>query len=157
MNSNIEYIKKEKWKTLEEEIFWSISNEEIREDSTSIEPPKYGDIWICTLPILVIENNTIIFQTQNRPILIIDDTKEHFIKKDFKNYYGLKITTQKDTYHRIELKNYQKLGLHKKSYIRIELPIKIEREQLLYKISSIEKKQMDKYLKLIMNYIQIQL
>ena len=155
MNYGIELIKKENLHKLEE-LIWVLRDDEIREEDISLVSPKYGDIWICALPILVLEKDRITFQTQKRPILVIDDTQEHFIKNDHKNYYGLKITSQEDSYHRLPIKNYQQLGLRKKSYLRLELPIKIEREQFLYKISKIEEKTMKKYMKLITDFIKKQ-
>ena len=155
MNYGIELIKKEDLQKLEEPI-WIIKDDEIREEEISLVSPRYGDIWICIMPILVLEKDEITFQTQKRPILVIDDTKEHFIKNDHKNYYGLKITSQEDSYQRLPIKDYQQLGLRKKSYLRIELPIKIEREQFLYKISRIEEKSMKKYTKLITDFIKKQ-
>ena len=155
MNYGIELIKKEDLPKIEEFI-WTIRDNEIREEEISLVSPRYGDIWVCILPILVLEKDRIIFQTQKRPILVIDDTQEHFIKNDYKNYYGLKITSQEDSYQRLPIENYQKLGLRKKSYLRLELPIKIEREQFLYKISKIEEKTMKKYMKLITDFIKKQ-
>lgn len=155
MNYGIELIKKEDLPKIEEFI-WTIRDDEIREEEISLVSPRYGDIWVCILPILVLEKDTISFQTQKRPILVIDDTQEHFIKNDHKNYYGLKITSQEDSYQRVLIKNYYQLGLRKKSYLRLELPIKIEREQFLYKISRIEEKSMKKYTKLITDFIKKQ-
>lgn len=156
MNYGTELIKKENLNRFEMEILWYISIDEIREEEISLTPPKYGDIWICIMPMLVLDDNKITFQTQKRPILVLDDTSEHFIKNDYKNYYGLKITSQEDSYQRLPIENYQKLGLRKKSYLRLELPIKIEREQFLYKISKIEEKTMKKYMKLITDFIKKQ-
>ena len=155
MNYGIELIKKEDLPKIEEFI-WTIRDDEIREEEISLVSPRYGDIWVCILPILVLEKDTISFQTQKRPILVIDDTQEHFIKNDHKNFYGLKITSQEDSYQRLLIKNYHQLGLRKKSYLRLELPIKIEREQFLYKISRIEEKSMKKYTKLITDFIKKQ-
>ena len=84
------------------------------------------------------------FKTMKRPILVIDDTHENFIKNDTKNYYGLKITSQKDSYQRIKIKNLTNTGLYKESFIRIELPLKVEKEQFLYRIGVYDKEKVEK-------------
>ena len=52
------------------------------------------------------------------------------------DYLGLKITTKnnrvKQTY---EIKNWKELGLKNRSYIRIEIPQRIEQNQLIGKIT----------------------
>ena len=158
MKNSIEYISENTYKKELEEImcFFNFNIDEIKEEKRDFIKPTFGDIWICSLPVLIVGNNKISFKTQNRPVLIIDDTKEHFIRDDNKNYYGLKITSQQDSYHRIKIQNEKNLGLHKKSYIRLELPLKIEREQLLYKISQIPNQEMNMYLKKIVSFVQKQ-
>ena len=63
------------------------------------------------------------------------------MKYDRRNYHVLKLTSQKDSYKRKEIKNWRELGLKMKSYIRIEMPIKIE-EQFDRKISTLPEKQL---------------
>lgn len=59
--------------------------------------------------------------------------------EDTSNYHGLKLTTKKrNNKKRREIKNWESKGLKKKSYIRIEMPIKIEQQQLIKKISELE-------------------
>ena len=69
----------------------------VAEDSTNYYNPRLGEIWICKIPVIVVKEN-VYFKTMRRPILVIDDTEGHFVKNDLKNYYGLKITSQEDTY-----------------------------------------------------------
>ena len=154
MKTNIIYMTKKQYLKEATDILFTLQNEELKEQNYSLEDPKFGEIWICSLPVLIVDQEKIHFKKQNRPVLIIDDTHEHLIKKDTKNYYGLKITSQNDSYQRIAIKEYQKLGLKKESYIRLELPLKIEREQCLYKISKLDEKKMNSYLKEVSNFIQ---
>ena len=156
MNLEMKYMTRQDYLKEQEDLLLFTDNLEIHEDNYEIKNPIFGEIWVCSLPILVIEKEKIVFKTQNRPVLIIDDTHEHFIKEDLKNYYGLKITSQKDSYHRILIENYKEIHLKKESFIRLELPLKIERQQCLYKISKIDEKKMKKYLKQISNFIQKQ-
>lgn len=57
---------------------------------------------------------------------------------------------------RIEIKNWKELVLKKKSYIRIELPLKLEEPQLLNKINSLSNKDLYKYLRNFVNYINVE-
>ena len=111
--------------------------------------PSFGDIWICRMPVLVKSSNKYLYETVFRPILIVDDRHEHLIRKDSRNYYGLKITSQSDSYQRIRLSNYLSLGLKKVSYLRIEMPLKIEYNQFVYKIGEMDIKDVTKYLKMV--------
>ena len=115
----------------------------IEEDKIAYDNPKLGEIWICKIPVLVV-GEEVFFKTMKRPILVIDDTHENFIKNDTKNYYGLKITSQKDSYQRIKIKNLTNTGLYKESFIRIELPLKVEKEQFLYRIGVYDKEKVEK-------------
>ena len=119
------------------DAFWDVKDSEL-------VSPSFGEIWICQVPVLVVLENEITFKTMNRPILVIDDGHGHFIKNDHKNYYGLKITSQEDSYQRMKIKAYYKYGLQKESYLRLEIPLKIEKEQFLYKISCFSYKEMVK-------------
>lgn len=64
------------------------------------------------------------------------------MKYDRRNYHVLKLTSQKDSYKRKKIKNWRELGLKMKSYIRIEMPIKIEEQQFDRKISTLPEKQL---------------
>lgn len=126
---------------------------QVREDN-SFGNPSFGEIWICQLPILKEINGEIQFATVHRPVLVIDDTTEHFVKKDTRNYYVLKLTSQKDSYRREEIPDYQLYGLQKKSYIRIEIPLKVEKCQFCYKISSLPIDITNNYLNKIQIYLK---
>ena len=117
----------------------------IQEQTISFGLPSFGEIWICKIPVLVTGKNAS-FKTMHRPVLIVDDTHEHFIKGDKRNYYVLKITSQEDPYERIKMKNLENTGLVKTSFIRMELPIKVEKEQFLYPIGYYERKEVEKIL-----------
>ncbi len=127
----------------------------IRESSLAIASPIFGEIWICEMPILLKNDKTISFEKIARPVLVVDDRSEHFIKHDIKNYYVLKITSQKDTYQRVKINNHERLGLQKESYIRIELPIKVEKSQFLYKIGYLGPKTTNAYLLKVKKYLKI--
>ena len=154
MKSNIVYINYQTYLKEAKEIEDFIQDDFVLEPSIEYGNPKFGEIWICKVPVLVVKNQEIFFQCQNRPMVVLDDGNEYFVKGDHRNYYGLKITSQKDVYHRIFLSNYQELGLQKESYIRMELPLKMERNQFLYKIGKISLNDMMKYLNQIKEYIQ---
>ena len=64
------------------------------------------------------------------------------MKYDRRNYHVLKLTSQKDSYKRKKIKNWRELELKMKSYIRIEMPIKIEEQQFDRKISTLPEKQL---------------
>ena len=102
-----------------------------------------GDIWIITIPILKYnKDGTIEVELQKRPVLIIDDGRGLIVEEDKRNYHALKLTTQSDPYCRKLIKDWKKIGLRSKSYIRIELPIKIEKEQLDRKVATLPEKQL---------------
>ena len=98
---------------------------------------------MVTIPILEIEeDNNINVKLQRRPCLILDDGRGLVVEEDNKNYHVLKLTTQFDRYKRMVIENWRQLGLAKKSYIRIEMPIKIEQTQLERKITKLPDKQL---------------
>lgn len=102
-----------------------------------------GDIWIVTIPILKYnKDGEVTVELQKRPVLILDDGRGLIVEEDNRNYHVLKLTTQNDPYKRKPIKNWKQLGLKRKSYIRIEMPIKIEEEQFDRKISSLPKEQL---------------
>ena len=125
----------------------------IEEDQNTYASPKFGEIWVCKVPVIVLKNE-LTFKTMKRPVLVVDDTHEHFIKMDKKNYYVLKITSQEDPYQRIKVKNLEKTGLVKESFIRIELPLKVEKEQFLYRIGSYDIEEVQKITNKVMKKLQ---
>lgn len=117
---------------------------------------KLGEIWLVAIPILFVkeENN---FDTgfQIRPYLIVDEGKGMLIMEN-PDYLGLKITTKNNKTNRVEeIKNWKEIGLKEKSYIRIEIPQKIEQNQLIGKIAELPRKQFLEYYKLMLEMFNI--
>ena len=107
------------------------------------EQAEIGEIWLVTIPILEFdENGDINVKLQKRPCLILDDGRGLIVEEDNRNFHVLKLTTQYDRYKRKLIKDWKKLGLAKKSYIRIEMPIKIEKAQFDRKITRISDKEL---------------
>lgn len=112
---------------------------------------KIGEIWVAVVPKIYYDEKTdeVQINIERRPCLIVDDGRGFLIEEN-SNYSALKLTTRKTilkSVNRKEIKNWEKLGLKKKSYVRIELPLKIEPEQLVNKITEIPKEEMREYLK----------
>lgn len=104
---------------------------------------KIGEIWLVTIPVLEIdENNDINVKLQRGPCLILDDGRGLIVEEDNRNFHVLKLTTQYDRYKRRPIKNWKQIGLAKKSYIRIEMPIKIEENQLNKKLAVLPDEQL---------------
>ena len=100
--------------------------------------PVIGEIWITAIPIIYYDKNKDInVKIQKRPVLVLDDGRGLIVEEDTRNYHVFKVTSQPDSYKRKLIKNWKELGLKKKSYIRIEMPIKIEEGQFINKITSI--------------------
>lgn len=115
-----------------------------------------GDIWVTIIPRLYLDEKTgdMAVSLERRPCLIIDDGRG-FIIEENSNYSGLKLTTRQSfakNVNRTEIKNWKKLGLKKKSYVRIELPIKIENQQLVTKIGTLSEEEVTIYLKDLANF-----
>lgn len=97
-----------------------------------------GEIWLVLIPIISYdEEGNVNIKLQKRPCLIVDDGRGLIVEQDKRNYHILKLTTQNDPYKRKLIKNWKQLGLKKKSYVRIEMPIKLEEEQLDRKITEL--------------------
>ena len=108
-----------------------------------MQKPVLGEIWVVAIPIIYYdENNDINVKIQKRPVLILDDGRGLIVEADKRNYHVFKLTTQKDPYKRILIKNWKELGLKYKSYVRIEMPIKIEEPQFVSKISEMPADQL---------------
>ena len=104
---------------------------------------KIGEIWLVTIPLLTYDaENNVNINLQKRPCLIIDDGRGLIVEQDNRNFHILKLTTQYDKYKRKLIKNWEELGLEEKSYIRIELPIKIEKQQLIKKITKLSEEEL---------------
>ena len=105
-----------------------------------------GEIWITAIPIIFYDKNKDINVTiQKRPVLILDDGRGLIVEEDKRNYHVFKVTSQPDSYKRKLIKNWKELGLKKKSYIRIEMPLKIEEGQFINKITSMPLKDLKEY------------
>ncbi len=111
-----------------------------------MKKPVIGDIWLVSIPIIYYDvNKDINVKIQKRPVLILDDGRGLIVEEDKRNYHVFKLTTQKDSYKRILIKNWKELGLKYKSYIRIEMPIKIEEAQFETKITKMPADELVKY------------
>ena len=120
-----------------------------------------GDIWLVLIPRILYDDNdeSINVKLEKRPCLIIDDGRG-FIIEENSNYSALKLTTRNsniESVKRKEIINWKELGLKKKSYVRIELPLKIEPEQLIFKITAMSNEEIALYLKDLVNYFNIDL
>lgn len=80
------------------------------------------------------ENQVLSVRIQTRPFLILDDGRG-LVVENSTDYHGFKLTTQSrnNNYRRKEIKNWRQKGLLRKSYVRIELPLKIEEQQFVRK------------------------
>ena len=92
----MEILNEKEYKFIQKKILELFLQNEIGEETISFSSPLFGEIWICKIPVLVV-GKQITFKTMHRPVLVVDDTHEHFMKGDKKNYYVLKITTQEDS------------------------------------------------------------
>ena len=114
--------------------------------------PEIGDIWITTIPKIETKNNMITnVKLERRPCLIIDDRHGFIIEKN-NDYLGMKITT-KDKKNKREIVNWYDVGLKQKSFIRIEMPIKIERNQLVKKMGKLSKCDTYVYINELMSFM----
>ena len=111
-----------------------------------MQKPIIGEIWVVAIPIVYFDdNNDINVKIQKRPVLILDDGRGLIVEEDKRNYHVFKLTTQGDPYKRKPIKNWKELGLKAKSYVRIEMPIKIEESQFVSKITEISAEQLLEY------------
>ncbi len=120
---------------------------------------KIGDIWLVLIPRIVYDeqDESINVKLEKRPCLIIDDGRG-FIIEENSNYSALKLTTREsylEHVRRKEIINWKEIGLKKKSFVRIELPLKIEPEQLVFKITEMPYKDMEIYLKDLVSYFNV--
>lgn len=119
---------------------------------------KLGEIWLVAIPVLFVkeENN---FDTgfQIRPYLIVDEGKGMLVVEN-PDFLGLKITTKNNKVSRTcEIENWKEIGLKSKSYVRIEIPQRIEKNQLIGKITTLPKEQFLKYYKLMLEMFNVEL
>ena len=112
---------------------------------------KLGEIWLVAIPVLFVKEERN-FDTgfQIRPYLIVDEGKGMLVMENI-DYLGLKITTKNNRINKLaEIRNWKELGLKNKSYIRIEIPQRIEQNQLIGKITELPRKQFLEYYKLML-------
>lgn len=112
---------------------------------------EIGDIWLVLIPRVKKNKEKLNIEIEKRPCLIFDDGQGFIIEKN-NDYLGAKITTKQGK-KRKEIKDWNKIGLRKKSYIRIEAPIKIEQDQLIKKIGKINRYDLYLYLNDLVDYI----
>lgn len=105
--------------------------------------------------LLVKEENNFDTGFQIRPYLIVDEGKGLLVMEN-PDYLGLKVTTKSNKINRVEeINNWKEIGLKFKSYIRIEIPQRIEQNQLIEKITKIPKEQFLKYYELMLEIFNI--
>lgn len=115
---------------------------------------EIGDIWITVIPKIETKKNRISnVILERRPCLIVDDGHGFIIEKN-NDYLGMKITT-KNKINKKEILNWHEAGLNQKSYVRIEMPIKIERNQLIKKVGKLSKCETYVYIDELMKFINI--
>ena len=109
---------------------------------------KIGEIWLVAMPVLLVkDDNNFDTAFQIRPYLIVDEGKGMLVLEN-PDYLALKITTKHNKIKTVqEIKNWKELGLKEKSYIRIEIPQRVEQNQLIEKITEIPKDQFIDYYK----------
>ncbi len=116
-----------------------------------------GEIWIVLTPKIKVNNGkSISVELEKRPCLIIDDGHGFIIEKS-NDYLGMKITTQNNSIRKKEIKNWYEVGLNYKSYLRIEPPIKIEKEQLIKKLGQVNKFDLYLYLNELSEYFNVEM
>ena len=72
------------------------------------------------------------------------------------DYLTLKITTKKNNINEVkEIKNWKEIGLKEKSYVRIEIPQRVEQNQLIRKIAELSKEDFLVYYKLMLRLFNL--
>ncbi len=104
------------------------------------------EIWLVAMPILYVKgNNNYDTGFQIRPFLIVDEGKGMLVIEN-QDYLALKVTTKKNKIKDVkEIKNWKEIGLKEKSYLRIEIPQRIEPNQLINKIAELPSEQFLEY------------
>ena len=116
-----------------------------------------GEIWLVAIPLLVKkEDNSFDTTFQIRPFLMIDEGKGVLVEEN-PDYLGLKITTKKNRLNKTkEIKNWRELGLKEKSFVRIEIPERIEKNQLIAFVTKMPQDQFMDFYKAILNVFNIE-
>lgn len=108
------------------------------------------------MPVLLLkDNNNFDTAFQIRPFLIVDDGRGVLVIEN-SDYLALKITTKKNRLKKVEeIKNWKELGLREKSYVRLEIPERIENYQLIEKITELPKEQFIEYYKKMIDVFNV--
>ncbi len=103
---------------------------------------QLGEIWLVAIPLLTVkEDGTFDTAFQIRPFLIVDEGKGVLVEEN-NDYLASKITTKTNNVVKVkEIENWEELGLSQKSYVRIEIPERIEAEQLIRKLAKVPNEQ----------------
>ena len=117
-----------------------------------------GEIWLVAIPLLVKnDDNTFDTTFQIRPFLMIDEGKGVLVEEN-PDYLGVKITTKKNRLNKAkEIENWKELGLKEKSFVRIEIPERIEKQQLIAYVTKMPKEQFRVFYREILNIFNIEL
>ena len=113
---------------------------------------KLGEIWLVAIPLLFVKGEKN-FDTgfQIRPFLIVDEGKGMLVLENV-DYLALKVTTKKNKINNVkEIKGWKKIGLKERSFVRIEIPERIEQNQLIGKIAQLPKEQFIVFYKMMLN------
>jgi len=117
---------------------------------------KLGEIWLVAMPVLLVKGgNSFDTGFQIRPFLIVDEGKGMLVLEN-PDYLALKLTTKNNKIKDVrEIKNWKQIGLKQKSYVRIEIPQRIEQNQLIGKIAELPKAQFLIYYKLMIELFNL--
>lgn len=117
---------------------------------------KMGEIWLVAMPLLFVkEENQFDTGFQIRPFLIVDEGKGLLVLEN-SDYLALKVTTKTNKVKNVEeIKNWKEIGLKNKCYIRIEIPQRIEKNQLIGKVAELPKEQFLEYYKSMLRIFNI--
>lgn len=105
---------------------------------------KIGEIWKVVSPVLIEINGRYYYDTEVRPYLIVDDGRGLLVEAN-EDFLCTKITTSETNQKCKLIINWKELGLKEKSYIRIEIPNRIEEEQLIEKITEVTIEQLTEF------------
>lgn len=103
--------------------------------------PKIGEIWTVGIPsVFYNEKKELEARFQMRPYLVLDDGRGLIVEEN-PDYHCFKITGE-HTQRVIKIEDFNSKGLKKESYLRIEMPIKVEHPQFQFKIGSLSSKEL---------------
>lgn len=116
--------------------------------------PTIGEIWAVAIPeYYVKDDDTFGIEVNIRPFLVLDDGRGLIVEEN-NDYHCFKLTRQ--TKQKVKpIKNWKEKGLKAKSYYRIEMPIKVEIQQFIHKITELTPEEMIDVYKDLFNYINV--